>query len=121
MNRTLALLAFAFALAAPARAQFSTTGLPVVPLGSCQLIAPAAATKLSSCTAGIPKGANLAVIRTETQAIRYRDDGTAPTATIGQPILTADPPFVYLSTLSALQIIQQGASATVNVVFYKSP
>jgi hypothetical protein len=118
----------ALALAAPAGAQTPMIGVPWVPLGYCQLLSPATATKLSSCggvwnsgNGGVPAGANLVVIRTETQAIRYRDDGTAPTAGNGQPIGTADIPFVYEGNLSALQIIQQGANATVDVTFYKIP
>jgi hypothetical protein len=110
-------------LCAPAAAQTPMVGIPWVPLGYCQLTSPGAASKLSACNsgAGIPAGANLVVIRTEGQAIRYRDDGVAPTAAVGQPILVADPPFVYEGTLSAFQLIQQGSNATVDVTFYKIP
>jgi hypothetical protein len=118
MIRTLLLLAFALALAAPARAQTGTHSLPLVPVGYCQLT-PAVATKLSTCP--IPAGSSVAVLRTSGASIRYRDDGIAPTALIGQPVLTTDPPLVYVGTLSALQIIQQAPTATVGVAFYRSP
>ncbi len=118
-------LLFALALLLPsaASAQTPVVGVPWVPLGYCQLTAPGAASKLSACNsgAGIPAGANVVVIRTEGQAIRYRDDGTAPTAAIGQPILVADPPFVYEGTLAAFQLIQEAGSATVDITFYKIP
>jgi hypothetical protein len=111
----------------PAIAQGVTPGLPLTPLGYCQLTSVASATALSACTGGIPnvpgslRPANVAVIRTETQPIRYRDDGTAPTAAIGQPVLVADQPLVYVGTLSKVQVIQQSASATVDVLFYYTP
>ena len=124
-------LAFALALfflwaSFPVGAQVATPSLPLTPLGYCQL-SPSTATKLSSCSGGIPtvpwssRPANVAVIRTESQSIRYRDDGTAPTASVGQIVLTSDPPLIYVGTLSAIQIIQASASATVDVLFYYSP
>ena len=123
MKNFLAAAIVSLFLCASASAQTPMVGIPWVPLGYCQLTSPGAASKLSACNsgAGIPAGANLAVIRTEGQAIRYRDDGTAPTAAIGQPILVADPPFVYQGTLSAFQLIQEGSNATVDVTFYKIP
>ncbi len=107
-----------------AEAQTPTVGVPWVPLGYCQL-SPSAVTKLSACSinniVGIPAGANLAVIRVETQTVRWRDDGVAPSSGSGQPILVADPPFVYEGTLSAIQFIQASSSATLDVTFYKIP
>src|SRR5882672_6430716 len=62
------------------------TVMTFVPLGYCQLTSLAAATKLSACSGGIPAGATSALISVEGAAIRYRDDGTAPTTTVGMPI-----------------------------------
>ncbi|QIP09038.1 hypothetical protein [Bradyrhizobium symbiodeficiens] len=59
------------------------------------------------------------MIKAEAQAVRYRDDGTAPTATVGFPMATADEPFVYQGTISKLQFIEQTASAKLNVLFYR--
>ena len=53
---------------------------PMTALGYCQLSGISAATSLSSCTNGIPSTATFAVIVVETNAVRWRDDGTAPTA-----------------------------------------
>jgi hypothetical protein len=103
-------------------------GLPLTPLGSCQLT-PTSATKLSACAGawnagvgGIPPGANAVVIRVDTQAARYTDDGVVtPTSSVGNPILVADPPLYYQGTLPNLQFIQQTAGAKVDILFYKAP
>lgn len=64
-------------------------------------------------------GPYLVVIKVETQAVRYRDDGVAPTATVGQPIAVTDAPIPYEGTASALQFIAQTAGGVVDVLFYK--
>ena len=48
---------------------------------------------------------------------RYRDDGTDPTATVGQPLSDGDT-FEYDGTLSAFKIIQTGPTAVLDVTFY---
>ena len=124
MKNRLVIAAALALLATAAEAQTPMVGVPWVPLGYCQL-SPATATKLSACSinnvVGIPAGANLVVVRTESQTVRYRDDGVAPSSGAGQPILVADPPFVYEGTLSAIQFIQTAGSATLDVTFYKIP
>lgn len=110
----------AAALLAATCAQAQSPVSVVVPLGFCQFT-PTAVTKLSSCAGGIPAGANAIVIRTESQSIRYRDDGTFPTNLIGQIVLTSDPPLWYQDSLSAIVFIQTAVSATVDVTFYKVP
>lgn len=51
-------------------------------------------------------------------AVRWRDDGTAPTATVGMP-LAAGESFVYDGSLAAIRFIAQGAAAGVlDVSFY---
>jgi hypothetical protein len=119
--RKLATLFAAAALAicpAAAMAQSSDNGLQVVPLGYCQLSTVSSSTSLSSCAGGIPARATRAVISAEAQAIRYRDDGTAPTATVGMPLAVAQL-LVYTGSLSKMLIIEQTASAKVNVLFYR--
>ncbi len=66
----------------------------------------------------IPAGASTAEFIVESQGIRYRDDGTAPTATVGMPV-AAGVSFQYSGTLSTLQFIEQTASAKLNVSYYK--
>lgn len=90
----------------------------LVPLGYCQLTSLSSAVLISTCTGGIPTGAQISVIVPETQAVRYRDDGTAPTATVGMP-LTASGSLTYQGDLTKVQLIEQTASAKANIAFYK--
>jgi hypothetical protein len=87
-----------------------------VPLGYQQITSLSASTALT-----VPAGATQAVIYVETQAVRYRDDGTAPTAAVGAPLAVtgSGQPFVYNGTLSAIRFIEQTASAKINVLYYR--
>lgn len=120
-NAILAVVAVAgILLDTGAQAQVTTPGLPIAPLGYCQITSISAAKLLSSCSGGIPAGANAVVLEAEAQAIRYRDDGTAPTATVGMPIAVGGTIF-YPGTLSTLRVIEQTSGAIVNVSFYRMP
>ena len=66
----------------------------------------------------VPTGATYALISPSAQAVRWRDDGTAPTASVGMPIAVNAAPFVYSGNLAAIQFIEQTASATLNVSYY---
>ncbi len=76
-------------------------------------------TSLTTATALTPPaGATLAVISVEGAAVRYRDDGTAPTATVGMPLAISQQ-FTYSGDFSKLEFIGQAAGAILNVSFYK--
>jgi hypothetical protein len=107
-------------LTVPSRSQVSSPVLPLQPLGYCQLSSLNSATNFSSCAGGIPAGANVAWISVGSEAIRYRDDGTPPTASVGFP-LAAGATLLYVGTPRLIQFIEQKASATVDVLFYRSP
>lgn len=107
-------------MAAPALAQVATPGLPLVALGYCQLTSIDTAAALSACSGGIPSGANTVIFEPEAQAIRYRDDGTAPTASVGFPVAVGGS-VLYSGAISKLQVISQTSGAKLNVLFYKSP
>jgi hypothetical protein len=85
-----------------------------------QLTALTLATKIPAATGGsaIPDGAELAVIRVEAQNLRWRDDGVAPTATVGMLILPADQPYVYTGDLANIQLSAATAGCIVNISFY---
>ena len=75
-------------------------------------------TSLSASTAlTVPVGATMALIVAETQAVRWRDDGTAPTASVGMP-LAVGTSLSYDGDLRAIRFIQQTASAVLNVSYY---
>jgi hypothetical protein len=101
-------------------AQQNSTRLtgPYLPLGYCQLTASGTAALLSTCSGGIPVTATIAEICVSTANIRYRDDGTAPTATVGIPVV-APTCFQYAGVFSALSIIAQSGSPVIDVSFYK--
>jgi len=65
----------------------------------------------------VPTGARAALIVAVTQAVRWRDDGTPPTASVGMP-LSKDTPFWYTGDLSAIEFIEVTASAELNVSYY---
>jgi len=75
-------------------------------------------TSLSSSTAlTVPAGARVALIQAETQDVRFRDDGTAPTSTVGFLLVDGDSIF-YDSVLQSLRFIETVASAKLNVLYY---
>jgi hypothetical protein len=82
-------------------------------LGYQQVTSLAASTALT-----VPAGATYAQIRAETQDVRWRDDGGAPTAAVGTP-LAAGETLNYDGDLSAVRFIEQAASAKLNVSYYK--
>jgi hypothetical protein len=89
------------------------TVLRYVPLGYQQIVALSAATALT-----VPEGATVAVIESEAQGVRWRDDGTDPTAAIGMPIPSGET-LEYSGNLAALRFIEEAASAKLNVSYYK--
>lgn len=114
MKLTTALLCSALAiLPIAARAD---SGVRPLPCGYQQITV----TAVQSLTipAACKSNATLAVITAETQAVRYRDDGVAPTATVGMP-LAVGTPIQYAGNISALQFIAQVAGGIVNVLYYR--
>lgn len=116
-----ALAAAAIFAALPASAQMSDQR--AVPLGYCQILAAtlASATGLSSCSGGIPAGANMIWVQAEAQNIRWRDDGTNPTTTVGMILISGQAPVSYTGTISALKFIDATAGGILDVAFYKTP
>jgi hypothetical protein len=111
-------LALAAALALVlSSAALADSGIRRVACGYQQLTV----TTVQSLTIPVKCGSNpsLVVIKAEAQAVRYRDDGTAPTATVGMPVAVTDTPISYEGTISALQFISQTGSGVVNAIFYK--
>lgn len=59
-----------------------------------------------------------AIIQAEAQAIRWRDDGTAPTATVGMLIPAGGELRYDGADMSAFRMIQVTAGAIANVAYY---
>ncbi len=76
-------------------------------------------TSLSSSTQlTVPKYATYCVIIAETQAVRWRDDGVAPTGSVGMPLATGVA-LLYDGNLAEIRFIEQTASAKINVAYYQ--
>jgi hypothetical protein len=82
------------------------------PLGYQQITSLSSAVGLT-----VPRGATLALIRPETQSIRWRDDGANPTASVGM-VLVADETLPYIGYLENLKFIEVTASAILNISYY---
>lgn len=85
-------------------------------LGFFQLTGLATAKKLSTATT-IPKGTAFIYIQPETQNVRWRSDGTSPTAAIGNLEVVGGRTKYNLSAMEDLSFIEVAASATVNIQF----
>jgi hypothetical protein len=84
------------------------------PLGYVQITGLGSATGLGA----IPAGATMALISVSGANVRWRDDGTAPTANVGLPLI-AGQEFSYSGTLSGIRFIAVSGSPVLDVSFYK--
>lgn len=93
--------------------------------GTYQLSAANTASSASVTSGGIPvdnagRLPNYVILLADTAAVRWRDDGAAPTASIGNSIPAAAP-LTYAGPPSAPRFIQQTSSAVLNISFYRTP
>lgn len=66
----------------------------------------------------VPTGTKLILIQPETQAIRWRDDGTSPTASVGMVIAAGDTLVYTGSKPASIKVIETQATAKVNVTYF---
>jgi hypothetical protein len=68
-----------------------------------------------------PSGLNakpvFALIIAEGQAVRWRDDQTSPTASVGMPLIVGIP-LQYDGDIANISFIEQVAGATLNISYY---
>lgn len=98
------------------------TGQLGFPRGYAQYTNLAAAISLDDAPAtGVKQSAagsfSRALLQAENADIRWRDDGTNPTATVGF-ILPAGESYVYEGDIADLKLIQVSAGAILNVGYY---
>ena len=82
------------------------------PMGFVQITILTSATALT-----VPSNADSAIV-IPTNKVNWRDDGTAPTSTVGMPLL-ADLTLHYDGDLGSVRFIQASGSAALNVSFYR--
>ena len=93
-------------------AQVASLAATLTPLGYQQITATGSAFALTP-----PASARQARIGAEAQVIRWRDDGTNPTASTGQRI-AAGTEVDYVGNLATIKLIAETAGAIVNVSYY---
>lgn len=65
-----------------------------------------------------PTYSRIALIQCEADSVRWRDDGTAPTPTVGM-LLAAGDSMVYSGDLTAIQFCQVTAGGILNISYYE--
>lgn len=107
----------------------SSNPLPVTGSFSAAATAPYQATAVASSQMGlevvtatsltVPATATFALINVEGTNVRWRDDGTAPTASVGFVMYAGAIPQMFSGDLAAVKFIQTAATATINVAYYR--
>ncbi len=75
------------------------------------------ATLATSTALTVPGGATFALIQCEAVDVRWRDDGSAPTASVGVLLFGGSQQFFY-GDLAALRFIRTAAGSIINVSYY---
>lgn len=89
--------------------------MSTVGLGYTQITSLATAVGIGS----IPPGTTYALIQVETQAVRYTDNGTTPTSSVGTKLSIGDI-LVYDAYLPTLKFIEITSGAVLNITFYRN-
>lgn len=66
----------------------------------------------------IPAGTSHVIVNVEAQAVRWRDDGTDPTASVGMRLEVGDSLEYDSRTLGTLKFIEEVSGAILNVSYY---
>lgn len=88
-------------------------GLALKALGYQQITSLSSATGLT-----IPAGATEALVVPETQNVRWRDDGTNPTASVGMPHVAGDALKYDAAQLPSIKFIEVASGAKLNIAYY---
>jgi hypothetical protein len=66
----------------------------------------------------VPAGCTYALVAPETQAVRWRADGTNPTATVGYPLAVGSELVVDIAGLGVIKFFEQAAGAVLNINYF---
>lgn len=66
----------------------------------------------------VPQGAKIVLVQAESQTVRWRDDGTSPTASVGTRLLV-NTDMLYIGDLTTIKFIGEAAGAKLNLTYYK--
>ena len=83
-------------------------------LGHQQITSLSAAVGFTS----IPAGTEVVLVQPQTQNVRYRDDGTSPTASVGIVLVALTVYEFSVAQFSSMKFIETAASAALNCAFY---
>jgi hypothetical protein len=61
----------------------------------------------------------MALLQAEVQNVRWRDDGTAPTASVGMILYVGADPYPYDGDLTRIRFIEAAASGKLNVTYLR--
>ena len=67
--------------------------------------------------AGLPEP-RMVLLQCTAQNVRWTDDGTTPTATVGMLLYAGADPYPFTGDITALKVIQVAATAVLNVSYY---
>jgi hypothetical protein len=67
----------------------------------------------------VPTPGTMVMIQAEVKSVRYRMDGTNPTAAVGFLLAAGETHILNLTTATSLKVIETAASAKLNVHVFK--
>ena len=77
-----------------------------------------AATLASATALTVPGAATYCVIEVDTANVRWRDDGTSPTAAVGVQMYAGAPAIVFPGNMNTVKFILVSGSPVLNVSYY---
>lgn len=93
-------------------------GFNIKPCGLQQIVAATLANAQTLTPPAVDR-ANICVIQAEGGALRYTDDGTVPTATVGM-VINSGETMAYQGDLTAVKLIRKDATASANINYYRA-
>lgn len=89
------------------------------PLGYARHDDLSAVVGLNEIGSGVPAGARYALLAVEGASARWRDDGQAPSASVGFPLYAGEH-LQYAGDLYALRLVEMAAGCVLHVMYYKN-